>query len=60
LIGLGNREGALAGSSISEGSQVTVESFSVSAVPEFGKTILYLVVSISMLAWMAQQRRLTI
>ena len=34
LIGLNNREGAAAGSGISEGSQVTVESFSVSTVAD--------------------------
>jgi hypothetical protein len=34
FIGLNNREGAAAGSSISQGSQVTIESFSLSAVPD--------------------------
>ena len=34
LIGLNNREGAAAGSGISEGSQVTIDSFSVTAIPE--------------------------
>ncbi len=55
LIGLNNREGALAGSGISEGSQVTIESFSVSAVPDTGYTVIYLGVSFSLLAWAARQ-----
>ncbi len=55
LIGLNNREGALAGSTISEGSQVTVNSFSVSTVPESGPTVIYLGLVFSLLAYVARQ-----
>jgi hypothetical protein len=56
LIGLDNREGAAAGSSISEGSQVTVESLSVSTVPDSGTTAIYLGIAISLLAAVAQKK----
>jgi hypothetical protein len=57
LIGLNNREGAAAGSSISEGSQVTVESFSVSTVPDSGQTAAYLGIGVSLLAALACRGR---
>jgi hypothetical protein len=49
LIGLENRQGAASGSSISEGSQVTVDYLTVTGVPDAGSTILELGLSISLL-----------
>lgn len=57
-IAFTNREGAGNGSYISEGSQVSVDFFSVTAVPDYGATAWYLGLSLPLLAFFARRMRL--